>query len=605
LLADGTILAGYRIDGTLGKGGMGVVYEATQLSLNRKVALKVLAPHLSDDVGFRKRFRREGEIQARMDHPHIIPVYEAGETEHGLFIAMRVVRGPNLKRMVVMGELEPERVIRLLSPIAEALDAAHDEGLIHRDIKPQNILVTRQDHPYLADFGLTKGVGESTLTRTGQFVGTLHYVSPEQIQGEAVGPPSDVYALAAVLYECLTRAVPFPKDSEAALIYAHLSDPPPRVTDLCPELPYELDEVVARGMAKDPEHRHRRAAEMLSDARDALAGGAPNAYVAPAATTVSSPTSPAPGRRRVRPPVWLVGAAVLTVAALAGLLVGRAGEPEQQAGTSLASSNTLELSSPSSWRRPEVAPRLPGIEFKDPIALAPPGARRGDGLIAGQVAATGQRLLPPTFLRRLRQPLGQGDAVQLDKLEAYRYSYLDLERSDKQTTLFVVPNSGGVATMACVDSTTAGDLLARCERIANSLTLVKDDAYPLGPDRDYAESLTKTIDSLNDARVEGRRKLRAARTPASQAVIAAALSGIHENAYQSLSRGSVGPADRPVNEALADAVRHAASAYADLSDAAGAGRRADYEIAARRVHDGERAFRLALDRLARRGYQVE
>lgn len=262
-LEKGTTLSGYRIGGILGQGGMGVVYEAIQTSLKRTVALKVLAPHLSDDVQFRERFRREGELQAGIEHSHIVTVYEAGESEHGVFIAMRLIRGPNLKDMILSRELDPVRSIRILTPIAEALDEAHGAGLIHRDIKPQNILVAGRDHPFLADFGLTKASGEKSLTRTGQFVGTFDYISPEQIRGERATVKSDVYALAAVLYECLTGMVPYPKDSEAAVLYAQMADPPPKITDQRPELPAALDEVIARGMCKAPADRYGSCGQML------------------------------------------------------------------------------------------------------------------------------------------------------------------------------------------------------------------------------------------------------------------------------------------------------------------------------------------------------
>jgi serine/threonine-protein kinase len=263
VLEKGTAVAGYRVDGVLGHGGMGVVYEATQLSLNRLVALKVLAAHLSEDLGFQERFRREGQIQAAIDHAHIVTVYDSGQTEHGFFIAMRLVRGPNLKDMIVARELDAGRTIRILTPIAEALDMAHTAGLIHRDIKPQNILVSGRDHAFLADFGLTKASGEKSLTRTGQFVGTLDYISPEQIRGDRATVQSDVYSLAGVLYECLTGVVPYPKDSEAAVLYAHMADPPPVVTEQRPELPAQLDEVIAQAMSKEPSDRPPSAGELL------------------------------------------------------------------------------------------------------------------------------------------------------------------------------------------------------------------------------------------------------------------------------------------------------------------------------------------------------
>ncbi len=269
-LEKGTTIAGYRVEGVLGQGGMGVVYEATQLSLNRTIALKLLAANLGDDPAFRERFRREGLLQAQIDHPNIVTVYEAGDTDEGLFLAMRLVRGPNLKDMIVSRELDAGRTLRILTPIADALDAAHAEGLIHRDIKPQNILVSGRDHAYLADFGLTKAPGEKSLTKTGQFVGTLDYISPEQIRGKPASKQSDIYALAAVLYECLSGVVPYPKDSEAAVLYAHMSDEPPLVTEARPELPAALDGVIRKAMAKDPEARHSSASELMRDAEEAF-----------------------------------------------------------------------------------------------------------------------------------------------------------------------------------------------------------------------------------------------------------------------------------------------------------------------------------------------
>src|SRR4051794_22529219 len=249
---------------------MGVVYEATQLSLDRTVALKLLATNLGEDPAFRERFRREGLLQAGIEHPNIVTVYEAGESDHGLFMAMRLVRGPNLKDMIVSRELDAGRSLRILRPIADALDIAHESGLIHRDIKPQNILVGGRDHAYLADFGLTKAAGEKGLTKTGQFVGTLDYISPEQIRGQNATAASDIYALAAVLYECLTGVVPYAKESEAAVLYAHMSDDPPSVTRERGELPPALDDVIARGMAKEPSDRPATAQELLAAAERAF-----------------------------------------------------------------------------------------------------------------------------------------------------------------------------------------------------------------------------------------------------------------------------------------------------------------------------------------------
>ena len=267
----GSEVGDFRIEGVLGRGGMGVVYEARQLALDRVVALKVLSPELSLDESFRERFRREGLIQAQIDHPHIVPVYGAGEHEGALYLAMRLVRGPTLKELVAARELEAARTLRILTPVADALDAANEVGLIHRDVKPQNILVGARDHAFLADFGLTKGPTEQrSLTRTGQFVGTLDYISPEQIRGEAATASSDVYALGAVLYECLTGVVPFPKQSDAAVLYAHMSEDAPLVTEQRPDLPQALDEVILRAMAKNPSDRHDTATLLLHEAERAF-----------------------------------------------------------------------------------------------------------------------------------------------------------------------------------------------------------------------------------------------------------------------------------------------------------------------------------------------
>ena len=266
----GPEVPGYRIESELGRGGMGTVYEATQLSLNRRVALKILSPQYGQDRQFRERFRREGQIQAAIDHPHIVTVHEAGELADCLFLAMRLVRGGTLKDMIVARELEGARILRLLKPIADALDTAHEAGLIHRDIKPQNILIGPRDHAYLADFGLTKRPDESALTKTGQFVGTIDYISPEQILGEPTRAASDIYSLTAVLFECLAGVVPFPKPSDAAVIYAHLADPAPLLTDQRPELPSALDDVIARGMAKVATERYESAAELIQEAERAF-----------------------------------------------------------------------------------------------------------------------------------------------------------------------------------------------------------------------------------------------------------------------------------------------------------------------------------------------
>jgi len=271
VLIEGSELDGYHIDGILGQGGMGLVYEATEMDLDRKVALKVLAPDCAGEPTFRERFRREARAQAKLDHPHVVEIFAISKDQDPLYIAMKLIRGAPLKELIDQEKLDDARTLRLLGPIAHAIDTAHERGFVHRDVKPGNILVGERDHPYLADFGLIKSEGQLTLTPKNAWVGTLPYVAPEQIQGrEPVEPASDIYSLTAVLYECLTREVPFPAPRQEAVIFAHLSQPPPRVTARRPELPVAIDEVIARGMAKDSSARYESACALIAAAERAI-----------------------------------------------------------------------------------------------------------------------------------------------------------------------------------------------------------------------------------------------------------------------------------------------------------------------------------------------
>ena len=213
VLAPGTTVAGYRIEALIGRGGMGAVYRAEEAGLGRKVALKVIAPELAQDERFRERFLRESRIAASLDHPHVVPIYQAGEEDGVLFLAMRYVEGSDLAKLVAEnGALEPKRAVELLSQVAEALDAAHEKGLVHRDVKPSNVLIAEaagREHCYLGDFGLTKRTGSlSGVSVAGEIVGTLEYVAPEQITGDPLDERADVYSLGCVLYECLTGQAP-------------------------------------------------------------------------------------------------------------------------------------------------------------------------------------------------------------------------------------------------------------------------------------------------------------------------------------------------------------------------------------------------------------
>ncbi len=309
LLAPGTTVAGYRIEALIGRGGMGAVYRAAEEGLGRKVALKVIAPELAQDERFRERFLRESRIAASLDHPHVIPIYQAGDEDGLLFLAMRYVEGSDLAKVVAEdGALEPKRAVDLLLQIAEALDAAHEKGLVHRDVKPSNVLIARaagREHCYLGDFGLTKRTGSlSGVSVAGEIVGTLEYVAPEQITGDPLDERSDVYSLGCVVYECLTGQSPFPRATDVALLWAHVHEEPTPPSQARLELPKELDTVLTRALAKEPGRRYRSAGELLAATRSAL-------------RLVDAPpdSKPTPRRRRL-----LAGAVVIVLVALAAAL---------------------------------------------------------------------------------------------------------------------------------------------------------------------------------------------------------------------------------------------------------------------------------------------
>ncbi len=268
----GSVLAGYRIERLLGRGGMSSVYLAEHLRLHRKVALKLMAPELAHDERFRERFLRESQLAASLDHPNVVPVYDADEAAGVLYIAMRYVEGTDLRELLRLDSpLPPARAVAIVGQSAAGLDAAHRRGLVHRDVKPGNILIGEDDHVYVSDFGLTKQASsQSGLTATGQLVGTVDYVAPEQIQGQPVDGRADVYALTCVLYETLVGGKPFEKDTEVATIWAHIQDPPPAPSDARPELPKGVDAVIARGMAKRPDDRYPTCRELVDAARQEL-----------------------------------------------------------------------------------------------------------------------------------------------------------------------------------------------------------------------------------------------------------------------------------------------------------------------------------------------
>ena len=299
-------VAGYRLEQEIGRGGMAVVYRARDLRLERTVAVKLLAPELARNDTFRLRFTHESRAAAAIDHPHIVPIYEAGETDGVLYIAMRYVEGSDLRHVLDRrGPLAPPTALRIAAQVGSALDAAHEHGLVHRDVKPGNILIARgtdSDHPehaYLTDFGLTKkSLSLTGFTTVGQFVGTLDYVAPEQISGRPVDGRCDVYGFACVVYESLAGHPPFRRDDDMALLWAHQYDQPPALTESRPELPSSVDGVFATALAKSPEDRHDSCLAFVAALRAAVMGEAVPGHP-PTEVVVQ-----AVGERTKPPPRW-------------------------------------------------------------------------------------------------------------------------------------------------------------------------------------------------------------------------------------------------------------------------------------------------------------
>ena len=664
MLQSGDTLAGYRIEGVAGLGGMGVVYRATQLSLDRPVALKVLASTLVGNRTFRERFRREGRHAAALDHPNIIPVYEAGESNGLMFIAMRLVDGPSLADLAG-GELVTGReALRVLGAIASALDAAHEAGLVHRDIKPQNILLTRGGHPYLADFGITKGTEHGGLTHSGDFVGSLNYVAPEQIDGSDVTGASDIYALTAVLFQCLSGLYPYERDSDAGLMHAHLTAPPPSLRERGIDAPAALDEVFRTGMAKDPAQRYGSASELIEACHRALAAvpaavledapafglGGPDPAtappVAPARTTepdqlawAAAPAAPAPAP---------AAAAAATPAPAAAAPVVDPGFPATRDATFADVRRAPPPAAAPDHGRPLLRDALVGLGAAAALIGAPllgwtlghddppPGpqqassaaltlehdsawkpARRGiEGLALAQPVelrrADGVRLAAGRLQRfsagfdplpaALRQRFAGRDAAATVRLGARSaVRHAVALKSGGRLWLALVPDTKGWVAVACEGP--RADAPGACPAVAASLAIKDATAVGLGASPETAAQISGALTDLGAAR-------RAARTPlgsrslTTRAHALRRVAAAHERAAKTLAGLDLRPQERPAVAALAAALRRQSPSLERLATATVRRRRGDYATARASVRRRERQIAVALSRLRAVGYDA-
>jgi serine/threonine-protein kinase len=404
----GSLVAGYRIEARIGAGGMAVVYRARDERLPRLAALKVMAPQWAADEEFRQRFVAESRASTTVDHPHVIPVYKAGEADGVLFIAMRLVTGGDLREALRRegGALPPARALDLLSPVASALDAAHAAGLVHRDVKPGNILIDRHsgqsDHVFLSDFGLSKGVlSGASLTQSGHYLGTPHYSAPEQARGDHVDGRADQYALACVAFELLTGRRPFERDDPLTVLLAHVTAPPPALTERRPDLPAAADGVMRRALAKAPDERYPSCRDFTDALRDALVMRTAGQRDRPGTGAPAAPVPAVPvrgGPRRKRLLVIAAAGTVLAAAiAIPLALAATPGTPKaSHAITTRAPAATPTLSLPASPTDSSVASHSATARPRaDPLIATltdPSGAINGNNVLSVAFAPGGTTL---------------------------------------------------------------------------------------------------------------------------------------------------------------------------------------------------------------------
>jgi hypothetical protein len=570
LITVGSTISGYRADRLVGKGATATVFAATRLSDTRSVALKLLVPALQANPTVRARFHDAALVQRSLEHPNVAEVYEVGESDGESFLAMRLANDGTLAALLDEG-LDARRALELLGQVADALDFAHLNGVSHGDVKPRNILID-DGVALLADFGLAVALRQATPAAAAA-PGTLHYSAPERLRGDPPTSSADVYGLACVLFECLTGVVPYPQDTSAAAVGAHLFNAPPRASSIRFGLPAAFDDVLARGLAKDARDRPESARELISAAESVLARSGPvlgppaRPESAPAAMgsledTLAEPLAslPDPPAIDADPPntisrPLLAGAVVTTV--LAVVLGGWLGQRRPDDGREIAR-GPLTVVAPSTWR--DVATTvLPGVAIKDPLALVPRARPRAVTFVMGTVQGAPPTFLPRSLLRRMQNP-PQSELVQLAHGVAYRYARVTPVGYERVMTLYVLPGPRGSALAACSASPTMTPSLVDCGRVAQTLEARRLTVYDPRPDPRFASAVNGAFRVLRVGRKSWLGTLRKAKTARGQARAAIEIAVSYRTTAASIRR------TRPPGVAAA-ATRHLAAAL----DAAGVG----------------------------------
>ncbi len=626
VLAPGETLGGYRVLDVIGVGGMAIVYKAEQTSLGRPVALKVLSAKLSRDEAFRERFRSEGKNVALLDHPHIVSVYDSGEVDGQLFLAMRLVEGETLAERLTGRGLSADDTLRILGPIADALDAAHGVGVVHRDVKPQNILLSESGYPYLADFGVCKGVHGGSLTATGGFVGSFNYAAPEQFLGEPATAATDVYALAVVLFQCLTGGLPSTHDTDADLMTAYVNEgSAPRATALA--VGNDFNEMIACGMANDPGRRYERASSLLAATAAVLnklsdkqrravpafavsqaeGSGTAGSGLSDAARAAFSSASPAAARR-----LLAAGGAVGQQASPDDTFWGGAELarlPQVPSGPSLslavasgatrsrrAHASLIGIAAVAIVALAVVLGRDPGVVAKQensrsgPVAIAyraPWHAVAGDvagsfairapiRLAAGPETLAGGSLvdsaavpgdLPPQLLARYGPPSSEA-SVRVARRQGRRYSWQLGGRM--QLVAFVIPTSGADISIIC----DAERSVSTCSDLAIAAKVSGTAPLAPGPVTWLVAALQRDLTPLLASR-ERLIGLGASTLP-DRARAAGKIADLERSTAARLAALAAPPRYKPLITRLIQAIKAEAHAFASLGAAAAGNQREEY-----------------------------
>jgi tRNA A-37 threonylcarbamoyl transferase component Bud32 len=610
----GSVLAGYRLDGLVGRGATAVVYAATHLGEARRVALKVLAPHLRDSAAVRERFREAALLQRSLEHENVLDVEDVVEDQGELLVVLPLVGGGTLADRIADGTLSGSRTLGILRQVAAALDSAHAAGVAHGDVKPRNVLLDG-DTAYLGDFGLAAAVSRAAPAAAAA-PGTIDYSAPERLRGEGPTASADVYSLACVLFECATGAVPYANETAAAVVGGHLYNAPPRAADVRPDLPPELDGVLAAGLAKDPDARPPTARELVEAAVPSLEH-LPAAVTRrsrqdgraerPLDDTLDEPLTglpPPPAIELDEPPAlswpfWAAAGLLLVATAVVGAWLGQR-SPEPGSEERFAGGGLLAFDAPDTWVTVP-PPRLPGLTLERPVAIAPASAPQRVTFVAGAAHAGPPTFLPQPLLDRLARP-PRRSLVRLENGVAYRYERPVPAGFGGALTVFVVPALGSPAVAACTAPRAEEPLLRECESLVRTLEMRRGTAWDPTPDHAFAAAHNSAMEVLRVARNSGLELLREARSRRGQARAATEIAVAYRTTVASIRGTSPTPIARAANARLVAALDRAGVGYTRLAGSARRGDARAHAAARRLILAAEEDLRASHEDLLGLGY---